>query len=117
MKFVTLPERCFMSIASVMVVLPFIHVWCLGCIYFFSCLLTLRHRFALQKQELQEGSAKSPEQPVSRPVVKVIRQFQQKQPVAENAAQNKPRLSKDILAGVSFLCQDTIRYIYLRTVV
>ncbi|KAF8037635.1 hypothetical protein BT93_B0489 [Corymbia citriodora subsp. variegata] len=53
-----------------------------------------------KKQELQEGSAKSPEQPVSQPVVKMIRQFPQKQPVAENAAQNKPRLSKDILAGV-----------------
>lgn len=59
---------------------------------------------ALQKRELQEGSDKSPEQPVSQPVAKVIRQFPQKQPVAENAAQSKPRLSKDILAGVSFLC-------------
>lgn len=53
-----------------------------------------------KKQRLQEGSVKSPEQLVSQPVAKVIRQFPQKQPVAKNAAQNKPRLSKDILAGV-----------------
>lgn len=53
-----------------------------------------------KKQESQEGSVKSPEQWGSQPVVKVIRRFPQKQPVAENAVQNKSRLSKDILAGV-----------------
>jgi ESF2/ABP1 family protein len=41
------------------------------------------------------------ELPVSQQVRKVIRQFPQKQPVADNAGQAKPRLSMDVLAGVS----------------
>lgn len=43
------------------------------------------------------------EVPVSQQVRKVIRQFPQKQPVADNAGQAKPRLSMDVLAGVSVI--------------
>lgn len=44
-------------------------------------------------------------------VRKVIRQFPQKQPVADNAGQAKPRLSMDVLAGVS-VCLLTISFFF-----
>lgn len=53
------------------------------------------------------------ELPVSQQQVrKVIRQFPQKQPVADNAGQAKPRLSMDVLAGVS-ICLLTISIIII----
>lgn len=57
--------------------------------------------FLLQKQKLQQESGTNADHPVSQQMSKVVRKFPQKQPVAYNAAENKPRLSKDILAGVS----------------
>ncbi|KAJ4729333.1 pre-rRNA-processing protein ESF2 [Melia azedarach] len=53
-----------------------------------------------KKQKVQEESQTHSEQPGSQQVKKVIRQFPQKQPVTDNATQARPRLSKDILAGV-----------------
>ena len=52
-----------------------------------------------QKQKVQQESGTNSELPVSQK--KVIRQFLQKKPVAVDKSQSKPRLSKDILAGVS----------------
>ncbi|KAL5865903.1 hypothetical protein ACOSQ3_003417 [Xanthoceras sorbifolium] len=54
-----------------------------------------------KKQKVQQESETNYELPVSQlQVKKVFRQFPQKQPVADHAVQSKPRLSKDILAGV-----------------
>lgn len=58
----------------------------------------------LQKQKLKQGAGMNSELPVSQQVAKVIRHFPQKQPVADNAGQAKPQLSKDILGGVSAVC-------------
>ncbi|KDO49009.1 hypothetical protein CISIN_1g0443012mg, partial [Citrus sinensis] len=52
------------------------------------------------KQKVQQESQTHPELPGSEQVTKVIRHFPQKQPVTDNAAPSKSRLSKDILAGV-----------------
>ncbi|MBA0675559.1 hypothetical protein Goari_017097 [Gossypium aridum] len=52
-----------------------------------------------KKQKVQEESGMNSELPVSHK--KVIRQFPQKKPVAVDTSQGKPRLSKDVLAGVS----------------
>lgn len=52
-----------------------------------------------QKQKVQRESGTNSELPVIQK--KVIRQFPQKKPVAVDSSQSKPRLSKDILAGVS----------------
>ncbi|XWS30426.1 hypothetical protein CRYUN_Cryun24cG0116600 [Craigia yunnanensis] len=52
-----------------------------------------------KKQKVQQESGTNSELPVSQK--KVIRQFPQKKPVAVDTSQSKPRLSKDILAGVS----------------
>lgn len=56
-----------------------------------------------QKQKVQKESGTDSELSVGQQPTKVIRQFPQKQPVADNITQSKPRLSKDILAGVSVL--------------
>ncbi|KAH7577278.1 hypothetical protein JRO89_XS01G0231000 [Xanthoceras sorbifolium] len=54
-----------------------------------------------KKQKVQQESETNYELPGSQlQVKKVFHKFQQKQPVADNAFQSKPRLSKDILAGV-----------------
>ncbi|KAJ0054192.1 hypothetical protein Pint_02846 [Pistacia integerrima] len=53
-----------------------------------------------KKQKVQKESGTHYELPVSQQPTKVFRQFPQKRPVADNIAQSKPRLSKDILAGV-----------------
>lgn len=53
-----------------------------------------------KKRKVQQESGMNSELPVSQQQVrKVIRQFPQKQPVADNAGQAKPRLSMDVLAG------------------
>lgn len=53
-----------------------------------------------KKQKVQQESTTKPEHPVTLPVPKVIRQFRQTKPVADNDSQTKTRLSKDVLAGV-----------------
>ncbi|KAK9272669.1 hypothetical protein L1049_003046 [Liquidambar formosana] len=53
-----------------------------------------------KKQKVQQESGTKSEHPGNQQVLKVIRQFPQTKPVADKAAQSKPRLSKDILAGV-----------------
>ncbi|PON64350.1 Splicing factor-like protein [Parasponia andersonii] len=53
-----------------------------------------------KKQKLQQESGTNADLPVSQQASKVVRKFPQKQPVLDNAAESKPRLSKDILAGV-----------------
>ncbi|KAK0588713.1 hypothetical protein LWI29_004511 [Acer saccharum] len=54
-----------------------------------------------KKQKVQQESGTNSELPVSQQTKKVFRQFPQKQPVTDkNTVQSKPRLSKDILAGV-----------------
>lgn len=54
-----------------------------------------------QKRKVQQELGVNSDLPVSQQAAKVIRHFPQKQPVANNAGQAKPRLSKDTLAGVS----------------
>lgn len=54
-----------------------------------------------QKQKLEQEPGADLDLPVSNQALKV-RKFPQKQPVAKNESENKPKLSKDILAGVSF---------------
>ncbi|XWS44098.1 hypothetical protein CRYUN_Cryun15aG0015600 [Craigia yunnanensis] len=51
-----------------------------------------------KKKKVQQESGTNSELPVSQK--KVIRQFPQKKPVALDTSQTKPRLSKDILAGI-----------------
>ncbi|XP_022739773.1 pre-rRNA-processing protein ESF2, partial [Durio zibethinus] len=51
-----------------------------------------------KKQKVQQESGTNSEPPGSQK--KVIRQFLQKQPVAADTSRSKPRLSKDILAGI-----------------
>ncbi|BBH00470.1 RNA-binding family protein with RRM/RBD/RNP motifs [Prunus dulcis] len=51
------------------------------------------------KQKAEEDPENKPDLPVSQPKREVIRRFRQKTPVADNAAEIRPRLSKDILAG------------------
>lgn len=53
-----------------------------------------------KKQKLQEEAETNADLPVRQQSPKVVRKFQQKQPVADNTTVSKPRLSKDILAGV-----------------
>ncbi|KAM6573303.1 hypothetical protein CsatA_017383 [Cannabis sativa] len=52
-----------------------------------------------QKLEQEQEPGTDPDLPVSNQALKV-RKFPQKQPVAKNETDNKPKLSKDILAGV-----------------
>jgi hypothetical protein len=67
-----------------------------------------------QKQKVQQESVVTSNLPVSQQAAQVIRQFPQKQPVANNAGRAKPRLSKDILAGVSvsLLIENYFIYVY-----
>ncbi|XP_039064867.1 activator of basal transcription 1-like [Hibiscus syriacus] len=51
-----------------------------------------------KKQKVQEGSGMNSELPVTHK--KEIRQFRQKKPVAVDSSHGKPRLSKDVLAGI-----------------
>nr|XP_023912385.1 pre-rRNA-processing protein ESF2 isoform X1 [Quercus suber]POF10461.1 pre-rrna-processing protein esf2 [Quercus suber] len=53
-----------------------------------------------KKLKVQQELGVNSDLPVSQQAAKVIRHFPQKQPVANNAGQTKPRLSKDTLAGV-----------------
>ncbi|KAL4653281.1 hypothetical protein ACB092_01G291800 [Castanea dentata] len=53
-----------------------------------------------KKRKVQQELGVNSDLPVSQQAAKVIRHFPQKQPVANNAGQTKPRLSKDTLAGV-----------------
>ncbi|KAF3954347.1 hypothetical protein CMV_020294 [Castanea mollissima] len=53
-----------------------------------------------KKRKVQQELGVNSDLPVSQQAAKVIRHFPQKQPVANNAGQAKPRLSKDTLAGV-----------------
>ncbi|KAK2661627.1 hypothetical protein Ddye_000201 [Dipteronia dyeriana] len=53
----------------------------------------------IKKQKVQQESGTNSKLPVCQQT-KVFRQFPQKQPVTDNTVQSKPRLSKDILAGV-----------------
>ncbi|KAA8544293.1 hypothetical protein F0562_022305 [Nyssa sinensis] len=53
-----------------------------------------------KKQKVQRESGAASELPDDQQALKVIRQFPQTRPVADNAGQSKPQLSKDILAGV-----------------
>ncbi|KAK3183681.1 hypothetical protein Dsin_030967 [Dipteronia sinensis] len=53
-----------------------------------------------KKLKVQKESGTNSELTVSQQMKKVFRQFPQKQPVTDNTVQSKPRLSKDILAGV-----------------
>ncbi|XP_059627722.1 pre-rRNA-processing protein ESF2 [Cornus florida] len=53
-----------------------------------------------KKRKVQEESGATSEIPSGQQAPKVIRQFRQTQPVADNAGERKRRLSKDILAGV-----------------
>ncbi|KAF8399807.1 hypothetical protein HHK36_015678 [Tetracentron sinense] len=53
-----------------------------------------------KKQKIQQESGTNSEPPVDQQEPKIVRQFLQTRPVADNVAQSKPRLSKDILAGV-----------------
>ncbi|KAK8607281.1 hypothetical protein V6N13_053023 [Hibiscus sabdariffa] len=64
-----------------------------------ACMHVERVSDFLQKPKVQEGSGMNSELPVAQK--KLIRQFRQKKPVAVHSSQGKPRLSKDILAGVS----------------
>ncbi|XP_062105592.1 pre-rRNA-processing protein ESF2 [Humulus lupulus] len=52
-----------------------------------------------KKQKLEQEPGADLDLPVSNQALKV-RKFPQKQPVAKNESENKPKLSKDILAGV-----------------
>ena len=61
---------------------------------FSSCIMLL------QKQEHQRATGTNPDQLVSQQASRVVRQFPQTQPVADNVAERK-RLSKDVLSGVS----------------
>lgn len=69
----------------------------------------------LQKQKHQSDSGTSPVQTVSQQVSKVVRQFPQTKSIADNAAERKPRLSKDVLCGVtiSLLIYNHIVYLDL----
>lgn len=53
-----------------------------------------------KKQKVQQELGTNSEQPADQQGPKVIRQFPQTKPVANNKEDIKPRLSKDILAGV-----------------
>ncbi|RVX17890.1 hypothetical protein CK203_003932 [Vitis vinifera] len=53
-----------------------------------------------KKQKVQQDAGTNTEAPANDQGPKVIRQFPQKPPLADKAAESKPRLSKDILAGV-----------------
>ncbi|XP_038711548.1 pre-rRNA-processing protein ESF2 [Tripterygium wilfordii] len=53
-----------------------------------------------KKQKFPQESGDNLQHPPSPKVPKVIRQFPQNKPVSDDATQNKPRLSKEILAGV-----------------
>ncbi|KAI3979317.1 hypothetical protein MKX01_020525 [Papaver californicum] len=54
-----------------------------------------------KKQKVQEqGSDNSSEPQVDQQEPKVIRQFPQTRPVKDDSAQTKPRMSRDVLAGV-----------------
>lgn len=68
-------------------------------IHDFACLFDSIVFDFLQKQKVQEETGMNSELPVSQK--KVIRQFPQKKPVAVDKSQGKPRLSKEVLAGVS----------------
>ncbi|KAK2969755.1 hypothetical protein RJ640_028035 [Escallonia rubra] len=58
-----------------------------------------------QKRKLLQESGAASELPGDQQFPKVIRQFPQTQPVVDKARESKPRLSKELLAGVSaFLC-------------
>ncbi|XP_062010237.1 uncharacterized protein LOC133726658 isoform X1 [Rosa rugosa] len=52
-----------------------------------------------KKRKVQEESGTTPDVPVDQPL-KVVRQFRQKTPVADRAAEKKPSVSRDLLAGV-----------------
>ncbi|CDP09505.1 unnamed protein product [Coffea canephora] len=54
----------------------------------------------LQKQKVQQESGANSEISDTHFGPKLIRQFPQKKPVATNTEESKPRLSKDILAGI-----------------
>lgn len=54
-----------------------------------------------QKQKMQKEIGTDSDLHVSQQPTKVIHQFPQKRPVADNTTQSKPQLSKDILAGLS----------------
>ncbi|KAJ9704636.1 hypothetical protein PVL29_002945 [Vitis rotundifolia] len=53
-----------------------------------------------KKQKVQQDSGTNSEAPVNAQGQKVIRQFPQKPPLADKAAESMLRLSKDVLAGV-----------------
>ncbi|CAI9101618.1 OLC1v1038986C1 [Oldenlandia corymbosa var. corymbosa] len=53
-----------------------------------------------KKQKVQQESGVTSDVLVTDFVPKVIRQFPQKKPVLSNAEERKPRLSKDLLAGI-----------------
>lgn len=53
-----------------------------------------------KKQKVHQESGEIPDFPSEQFAPKVIRQFPQKKPVADEAGKIKPRLSKDVLAGV-----------------
>lgn len=55
----------------------------------------------LQKQKLREDSEMNSEPAVNQKLPRLIRNFPQTQPVANSAVENKQRLSKNTLAGVS----------------
>ncbi|OMO69230.1 pre-rRNA-processing protein ESF2 [Corchorus olitorius] len=59
----------------------------------------IEERLKKKQKVQQESGTENSELPVSQK--KVIRQFPQKKPVAVETSQSKPRLSKDLLAGVS----------------
>ncbi|GAV84446.1 RRM_6 domain-containing protein [Cephalotus follicularis] len=53
-----------------------------------------------KKQKVQQDSGNNSELHVSQLAVKVNQQFTQKKPVEDKAEQSKPRISKDVLAGI-----------------
>ncbi|KAF3452741.1 hypothetical protein FNV43_RR03174 [Rhamnella rubrinervis] len=53
-----------------------------------------------KRQKHQGATGTNPDQPISEQASRVVRQFPQTQPIADNVAERKPRLSKDVLSGV-----------------
>ena len=65
--------------------------------------------YGLQKQKMREDSEMNSTLDDSQKLPKLIRSFPQTQPVADFAVQNKPRLSTNVLAGVSNNVSFTIK--------